>query len=103
MRRVLEALFRPSSGLNGIFLVLAEIVSDPAAQKGNDLGQVLSRVEVRHVTVFFRRDLEQVALIIEKLRGHVLHRHYRIDETGGRCALRHCRPWRCCHAPPGPG
>jgi hypothetical protein len=30
MRRVLEALFRPSSGLNGIFLVLAEIVSDPA-------------------------------------------------------------------------
>ena len=47
MRRVLEALFRPSSGLNGIFLVLAEIVSDPAAQKGNDLGQVASRVEVR--------------------------------------------------------
>ena len=49
------------------------------------------------VTVFFRRDLEQVALIIEKLRGHVPHRHYRIDQTGGRRALR-IGSWRSCSA-----
>ena len=80
----------------GFALLFAEIYPTRRAKR-NDLGQVLSKSKYGPVTVFFRRDLEQVALIIEKLRGHVPHRHYRIDQTGGCRALR-IGSWRSCSA-----
>ena len=72
-------------------------LSDHAAQSEMILARCSPKSKCGPVTVFFRRDLEQVALIIEKLRGHVPHRHYRIDQTGGRRALR-IGSWRSCSA-----